>query len=44
MDLDTTGCAPLRLSLGWSTTDEEIDIALRVTLKQWHNSPGRRHE
>jgi len=30
MDLDTTGCAPLRLSLGWSTTDEEIDTALRI--------------
>ena len=30
MDLDTTGCAPLRLSLGWSTTDDEIDIALRT--------------
>ncbi len=30
MDLDTSGCAPLRLSLGWSTTDEEIDTALRL--------------
>ena len=29
MNLDTTGCAPLRLSLGWSTTDDEIDTALR---------------
>ena len=28
MDLDTSGCAPLRLSLGWSTTEEEIDTAL----------------
>jgi len=28
MDLDTSGCAPLRLSLGWSTTDDEVDIAL----------------
>ena len=30
MDLDTSGCAPLRLSLGWSTTDDEIDTALRT--------------
>ena len=29
MGLDTTGCAPLRLSLGWSTTDAEIDEALQ---------------
>ena len=28
MGLDTTNVAPLRLSLGWSTTDEDIDIAL----------------
>lgn len=28
MNLDTSGCAPLRLSLGWSTTDEDIDVAL----------------
>ena len=30
MNLDTSGCAPLRLSLGWSTTDEDIDTALDV--------------
>lgn len=30
MSLDTTGCAPLRLSLGWSTTDDEIDAALAI--------------
>ncbi len=28
MGLDTSSCAPLRLSLGWSTTDAEIDEAL----------------
>ena len=28
--VDTTGIAPLRLSLGWSTTDDEIDVALRL--------------
>lgn len=28
MGLDTSACAPLRLSLGWSTTDAEIDEAL----------------
>ena len=28
MGLDTSTCAPLRLSLGWSTTEAEIDEAL----------------
>jgi len=30
MGVDTTGVAPLRLSLGWSTTDADIDTALEL--------------
>ncbi|MGI9604725.1 MAG: cysteine desulfurase family protein [Acidimicrobiales bacterium] len=30
MGIDTTGMAPLRLSLGWSTTDADIDAALEL--------------
>ncbi len=30
MQIDTSTCAPLRLSLGWSTTDDEIDAALEI--------------
>lgn len=30
MGLGTSNCAPLRLSLGWSTTDAEIDEALQL--------------
>ncbi|NNC78787.1 MAG: cysteine desulfurase [Acidimicrobiales bacterium] len=30
MGLDTTNVAPLRLSLGWNTTEAEIDEALRI--------------
>lgn len=30
MGIDTTGMAPLRLSLGWSTTDADVDAALRI--------------
>jgi cysteine desulfurase len=30
MGLDTTDLAPLRLSLGWSTTEEDIDVALEL--------------
>ena len=30
MGLDTTNLAPLRLSLGWSTTESDIDEALRL--------------
>ena len=41
MDLDTSGCAPLRLSLGWSTTDDEIDTALR-TICLLYTSPSPR--
>lgn len=30
MGLDTANCAPLRLSLGWSTTEAEIDEAIQT--------------
>ena len=30
MDLDTTDHAPLRLSLGWSSTDADVDTALEL--------------
>jgi cysteine desulfurase len=42
MGLDTTGMAPLRLSLGWSTTDADVDAALEIipaavaTLRERH--------
>jgi cysteine sulfinate desulfinase/cysteine desulfurase-like protein len=30
MGLDTSNLAPLRLSLGWSTTEDDIDTALTL--------------
>lgn len=43
MGLDTTNIAPLRLSLGWSTTDEEVDTALRIIPQAVHAIRERSH-